>query len=212
MGVAVGWYELVGQPQVGKTTLAALLAKHFQDVLWVWGAQEVSEGILAEVGLEPACQLVVTTVSQAFEVIKEVGKNVDLAVLDSLAGLSPDHPQATRIAPDVARNIFIPEVPVLVVNQVRYPAPPGGVRWASLVSRRELAMFRDRPALLSQLIPDEEERWLLWYPGSAPAFRKLEDRDQIWFPESEVVYGRNTAQLGRPSRRPSGSGGRAWLL
>lgn len=176
-----GWYELVGDPQAGKTTLAALLAREIGYTLWLTTAQELSEPILQRVN--PSCDVyLVEKVGEAFGIAREAQGDVDFVVVDSLASLRPDHPGARNVAGDVTCLLFTPTVPILVVNQDRHPAPPGGARWVAVASRRRLTLYRQQPFLASYL---DDGRWLTWW--GSPKLGGLTEREKLFVGE-EVMY------------------------
>jgi len=188
-----GWHELVGDPGSGKTTLAALLAKEIGYTLWLTTPQELSEPVLR--WINPNCYVCpVEKVSEAFKIAREAQGSVDFIVLDSLASLKPDHPDARNIAQDVTRHLFTPTVPILVINQDRHPVPPGGARWVSVSSRRRLTLYRQRPLLVAYL---DDGRWLTWW--EQPKLGDLTDREKLFVSE-EVVH--EVFRVSRIERRP----------
>jgi len=204
------FYELTGEPSAGKTTLATLISKEFERVAWVVASLEDSPTVWSALQYQPAKAISVRRVDVAFHALRTLQESnmFDLLVLDSLAGLGPEHSGAHTIAADVRRNWFKPSMPILIINQDRLPAPVGGVFWASTVERRRLRLVRRRPALYSQLVGDRKNRWLVWWSPGQPEFRRLEDDDWLWLPRSlrkEGVYGSGPdCQRGR-GRQP-------WIL
>ena len=178
-----GWYELRGEEQVGKTTLAIMIAKEYGSVLWLSAPQEDPAILLAVLDWEPTLTRVVSRVDVLFAAARAAQEHVDLIVIDSLAGMAPSHPDANNIAPDVRRSWFEPSIPILVINQDRHPAPPGGAFWRGVVNTRSLLQFRRRPALYSRLWPDEKKRWLVWW--QEPVLRVAEEDDLLWIGDED---------------------------
>ena len=181
-----GWHELSGDMGAGKTTLAVLAAREYERVLWISAPQEYSPTIFEALDYEPYALWSVGLVRIAFEAVYQAQGDVDLVVIDSLAGLGPTHSQARTIAADVRRAWFEPDIPILVVNQDRYPAPPGGTWWRScLAGSQTLVKYRDRPFLMSQLVPDG--RWFIW--KDKPELRGLSrEEEELWFPKEGEFY------------------------
>lgn len=198
------WYELVGVSGSGKTTLATLACQKYEATLWLAAPQEEPQGIFDAVGHWPSEVNEVRKVAVAFAFMKEAQHDFDLIVLDSLAGLEPTHPSASRIAPDVRKGWFgNPACPILVTNQLRHPHPPGGATWRAVVKTKRLALYRRRPCLLSRL----DDRWLVWWPGGKPELRTLSYKEELFVDDSRKRDGSiDTPEAGAvPARR-------SWLL
>jgi hypothetical protein len=116
-----------------------------QRVGWVVAPQDQSEQVWARLGWEPSVALKAETVGMAFQMLKTLQDVYDLVVLDSLAGLAPDHPEAHNIAPYVRRALYAPKVPHLIINQDRHPCPPGGMLWRCLCSPQQLELVQETP-------------------------------------------------------------------
>lgn len=177
-----GYYELVGGPQVGKTTAACLLARMHGAALFLGTPEEESPTIYEATGVGLA--VYVRTVADFFEIVGMTEPGV-LVVLDSLATLKPDHPGSKQIAGSINRHIVMPPpCPVLVVNQERFPIEIGGVLWrASRSGVFRLIKYRERPFLLSHLWPTS--LYLIW--KDKPGLRALSDEERkTWLPD--VAY------------------------
>jgi len=139
-----GWYEIVDvQPDAGAVQFAAQWAARYPLVLWISTPAKIDDWSIVAPLLQGHCTsalLQIEKVSVAMAVIRDVQTCSDCVVLDDLATLLPDHPSATRIAPDVRRCIagWTPQIPILVVNQWRRPAPPGGAQWRAALKKRWL--------------------------------------------------------------------------
>lgn len=182
-----GYYELLGGPQVGKTTVACLLARSKRvggSSIFITTPEEYSPLIYEATGVD--WTIPIRTVARFFELVRMTEPGV-FVVLDSLATLQPDHPASKQIARSVNRHIVVePPCPVLVVNQEKYPVGVGGVFWrANLQGRFSLVKYRDRPFLLSKLTPTE--LFLIWKQGESPELRILTDEERkTWLPD--VAY------------------------
>lgn len=176
-----GFYQLVGGPQSGKTTLASLLARKHRAKVWITTESEFSPAIWQAIGWKPQVVLRAERVAEAFEMIKEVQGVSPMVVLDSLAALRPTSEHTNRIAYEVTCKLFVPKVKVLVINQDRKPYPPGGKRWHRLARTYRLLNYRLQPALYSKLVGTGQ--WLVWWKGKQPQLRGLEERDRVWLPE-----------------------------
>lgn len=176
-----GYYELLGGPQVGKTTASCLLAQMYEASIFITTPEEYSPTILEVIGVDFVVP--VETVASFFEIVKMAESGVFI-VLDSLATLRPDHPASKQIAGSINRHIVMPPpCPVLVVNQERYPVAIGGLLWrASRSGVFRLVKYRDRPFLLSKLTP--AELWLVWKQDESPELRVLTDEERkTWLPD-----------------------------
>lgn len=177
-----GWYQILGEPASGKTLLATLLSRG-KRVAWVVTAQEHSPGLWRTINYEPSALVMLETVSAAFDVMRQIQSSVDMVVLDSLASLST---RTAIISTDITTNYFVPRIPVLVINQLRYPRSPGGYKWHNAVLTIRLRLVRRRPALYSRV--GLTQYWLIWWPDKGPQIRKLELEDYCWLPVKGVDY------------------------
>ena len=192
-----GLYELVGDENGTGTALAALIARRVKGpVYWLTSTADYAPAIFNLLDWWPTGQLYQgSRVAPAFEFMRAVDRAgvADLIVLDSLAGLHGTHPQAQTIANDVKRGVagWEPQTPVLVVNQARVPAPPGGVHWRARVNSRELIPLHSTPII--SLLADYTfvNPWfLVWHPGRQPEFRPLEQVEEwtSFFPDGVPGY------------------------
>lgn len=179
-----GYYELVGGPQVGKTTVACLLARRHESSIFITTHEEDSPTIYEATGVD--WTIPIQTVADFFEIVRMAEPGVFI-ILDSLATLTPDHPASKQIAGSISRHIVVsPPCPVLILNQERYPISVGGVFWrANLRGRFRLVKHRQHPLLLSRLGPTA--LWLIWKQGERPELRLLLDEERkTWLPD--VAY------------------------
>ena len=171
-----GFYQILGEPASGKTLLATLLSKG-KRVAWVVTAQEHSPGLWETLEYRPSALVMLETVSAAFDSMCQLQSSVDMIVLDSLASLLT---RSSIISTDITANFFLPRVPVLVINQNRYPRAPGGYKWHNSVITIRLRLLRRRRALYSRI--GLTQYWLIWWPDVGPQIRKLEVGDYCWLP------------------------------
>jgi len=175
-------FEIYGDSGAGKTTFAIWLAKQVE-AAWIVAPQESPQGLWSELDYQPVVALEPRCVSEAFEMAEVVSGAVQLVILDSLGGLTPDHPDGRTIGLDVAHALsgLNLKAPMLATNQDRHPARPGGSRWKNQAHSCHLVSVRDAPALYSFFQSGPE--WLVWWPGDELDIRLLNDQDQIWVPE-----------------------------
>ncbi len=171
-----GFYQILGEHACGKTLLATLLSRD-KKVAWVVTAQEHSPGLWQTLDYHPSALVMLESVSAAFDTMCQLQASVDMIVLDSLASLST---RTSIMSTDITANFFLPRVPILVINQVRYPKPPGGYKWHNSVITIRLKLIRRRPALYSKI--GLTNYWLIWWPDIGPQIRKLETEDHCWLP------------------------------
>ncbi len=176
-----GFYQILGEPACGKTLLATLLSKD-KRVAWVVTAQEHSPGLWETLGYYPTALIMIETVSAAFDAMQQLQVSVDMIVLDSLASLLT---RSSIISTDITANFFMPRVPVLVINQIRYPRAPGGYKWHNSVITIRLRLLRRRPALYTRI--GLTQYWLIWWPDIGPQIRKLETEDYCWLPRGALT-------------------------
>ena len=184
-----GYYELVGSPASGKTTVALLLAvsKFYSGrAIFVTTQEEYSPQVTEVItGLAmPEWLVTLGKVSEFFELV-DLMRPGQLLILDSLTTLRSDHPGRMEIASSVNRHWVRPRCPVLVINQERYPVPQGGTLWrSSLAGQFTLIKHRDRPFLMSELQPIG--LWLTWMDGM-PILRVLSrEEEKLWI--KGVIY------------------------
>lgn len=156
-----GWHEVrEDDPMAGGALLAAIVAMQYENVVWLQSPQ-ASISIINVLDWSPTHIFQVDRIDHMFSVVSEVHRCVDLVVVDNLAQFAPKHPQNVQISSDVERYWFAPECPVIVLNQVRHPLPPGGAYWRSMLrTKQTLSSTMYYPDLYSQLCPDG--RWLVW--------------------------------------------------
>lgn len=156
-----GWHEVrESGPMAGGALLAAMVARTFENVVWVQSPQS-EMGIFNLLGWSPEHTFFVERIDQMLLMLAGIHDFSDLIVVDNLAQFSPAHPQNVQIAGDVERHWFAPACPVIVVNQNRVPFPPGGAYWRSMLrTKQTLSSLEHYPDLYSQLCPDG--RWLVW--------------------------------------------------
>lgn len=217
-----GLYELVETGDgTAATLVAAMIAKEAGHALWVSSPDAYAPALYAAVQLSVSAGYQCARVSVALDAIKvaESLEACNLAVVDNLAGLHGDHPGARTIAADVKRAImgWSPRIPVLVVNNWREPAPPGGVYWRGRANARTLDVLRQEP-LIAHLADFQEgcpPLFLVWYPNYRPELRPLKSVEwRYFFPDGIPGWGVHF-QSGRPAtvtptgQRPSL---RPWLI
>lgn len=166
-----GWHEVrLADPLAGGELLAALVAMQYDNIVWIQSPQ-AAINIFNLIDWSPRHIFCVDRIDYMFSVAKQVHEYTDLVVVDNLAQFSPAHPQNVLIAGDIKRNWFMPKCPILVLNQVRVPYPPGGSFWRThLRTKQTLSSVETYPDLCSQLCPDG--RWLIWErsKGGCPRF------------------------------------------
>jgi hypothetical protein len=173
---------------VGKTTVGLLLAVSKRvggRGLLLTTSVEYSPDLVERIG-EWRQGWICETVEAFFAIVAEAERG-DFIILDSLATLASDHPNAKQVAPSVRRHyVAEPECPVLVINQERWPASSGGQRWRTgLKGRFSLVKIREQPFLISKLEP--AGLYLIWQNGK-PELRVLTDEEcRLWLPR--VMYG-----------------------
>lgn len=179
-----GLNQLVGEPAVGKTTLALLASQQYQAPLIL-----VSEPLGRLASLAPKHRVVqVQSIVVAFELIYQVqeGQAADMVVLDDLASLVPSHPKAQWIVSTLREAMAgkVWTLPILIVNQARYPRVPGGSLFQSLLKQKiELCRvgtgMRD---LVSKIYVDRQllEKVLVWpWSEQLPTVRCLTDSEKL---------------------------------
>ncbi len=188
-----GLYELVGNGE-DATLVAAIIAQRIGGAcLWIRSPETRDPRSFEKIfNWSPSVCLEAEIVGAAFQAVRDLSPVYDMIVLDSLAGLRGDHPGARNVAQYVTRAIrgLRPTIPVLVTNQHREPAPPGGMWWRETVVSRSLLFVRhNAPPFMSWLMGTNQ--WMVWYADSVPELRCLSPS------ERKLVQGREGGALGR---------------
>lgn len=172
--------QIVGPPACGKTLLATLMAMKHDRVYWLTASQEFTPGLWDTLNWWPDLLSVVDELEYAFFLMRKCDGVAGCIVLDSLAALRSvyTHKQ-TVVTYDM---LFENTVPVIVVNQARYPRAPGGSVWHNIARTYNLALYRRRPALYTYV---NGSLWLVWWPDEQPALRSLQAEDLDWLPRKE---------------------------
>lgn len=182
--VRKGLNQLIGEPAVGKTTLALLTAQQYEAPLIL-----VSEHLGHLTSLAPVSRVVqVHSVVVAFELMYQMQEDraADMIVLDDLASLVPSHPEGQQITKALGGVLAgkVWTVPILVINQERHPRPPGGSLFRSLL-RQRIELVRIRPGmrdLVSELHVDGKrlEEVLIWpWSEELPVVRCLSGSERL---------------------------------
>ncbi len=170
-----GLFELIGNGDDATLVTAIIAQRCGGDCLWIRSPESRDPRTFEQIfNWMPSLCLEAEIVGAAFQAIRDLSPVYDMIVLDSLAGLRGDHPGARNIAQYVTRALggLRPTIPVLVTNQHRVPAPPGGIWWReAVISSQSLISVRNRPPLMSQLA--DSDKWLVWYPHGKPRLRSL---------------------------------------
>lgn len=185
-----GFHQLTGPASCGKTTYAILQSVGRDRVGWVGAPLDDPMFLFSTLGWQPDIFVEAGRVSDAFWAMRDMQRVADFIVLDSLAALMPDHPQSPQIARDVERAWFRPSVPILIINQQRYPAAPGGSLWqGALTSARRMISICQYPLVTWIGAPFEV---LIWAPGGGPIINPLSEMCLIWhvdrFAERQGVF------------------------
>jgi hypothetical protein len=212
----------VGDENGTGTALAVLIARQVEGaVVWLTDPNSLNPAIFNRLGWYPVNLYQVDMVAAGLEAVRglDLSGEAALIVLDSLAGLRGTHPQARTIANDVNRGIagWEPQTPVLVVNQQRDPAPPGGVRWRRRANSRTLIPLLDRPiiSLFQEHVAGVPPWFLVWYPKYRPEFRPLRRREwRLFFPDGLPGYQVSWPEDGSMALAPIGLKERVrpWLV
>jgi hypothetical protein len=223
LNLTPGLYELIETGDgTAATLVAAMIAKEALDPYWISSPQADAPEILRLAGCNPWYE-VVSRAYVALTAVRGVDEacpgEFDLFVIDCLADMRGTHPEARTIAADVKRAVigWKPAVPVLVVNNWREPAPPGGVYWRGRVNTRVLDVLREEP-LIAHLDDFQEgcpPLFLVWYPNYRPELRPLKPIEWRYFFPDGVPGWEVHFQLDRPATvTPTGQRQRraAWLI
>lgn len=169
-----GYYELVIDPDYAGLMLATLIAERAENPFWIVSVPMIDDVRAVWGRLDRWPAFAVDHVNVAFGAIQELRPDIDLVVIYDLASLLPDHSASRYIARSVKRAIagWEPEIPVLVLNQHRHPAPPGGVYWRTRCrSRRLRTLYNEWGLTLAHL--EGGDRFVIEYPYIAAQFRAL---------------------------------------
>lgn len=219
-----GLYEIVATDDGAAGTLLALLiakASGLHDVCWITSYDDYAPSLFSAALYTPRHLYETAQARYALETAKGMDRSsgADLVVIDSLAGMRGVHPEARTIAADVKRAIigWEPSIPVLVVNQWRYPAPPGGVYWRGRVSSRTIDVLRQEPmiAYLDDFQPGCPPRFLVWYPSYRPELRPLRSVEWRYFFPAGMPGWSVDFQPGRPATvipTDQSPGRRPWIV
>jgi hypothetical protein len=169
-------------------------------VAWISSPPDDPFGIFDALDYKPDIFIEVLRIGSAFDTMKVLQvKFADFIILDSLAGLMPDHPDGKEIARDLERSWFMPSVPILIINQERYPLAPGGSLWRSaLQSHRHMKRLCECP-LISWLSKPYET--FTWARGGGPIIKGLSVAEAAFY--ASIAANRVFVQK-RPSLRAGG--------
>jgi hypothetical protein len=174
-----GFHQIEGDPQSGKTTYAILQAVGRERVAWVGAPLDDPFGLFNSLDFQPDIFIEAPRIGSAFDTLKMLQGHADFIILDSLAGLMPDHPHGRNIARDVERLWFTPTIPILIINQRRYPVAPGGSLWrGALQSNRHMIRLCECP-LVSWISKPYET--LTWGPGAGPIIKGLSEVEAAYY-------------------------------
>jgi hypothetical protein len=167
-----GYYELVIDPGPAGLLLAMLISRQAERPFWFVSMPMLDDVRMALGSFSLWPMYAANHVRVVFGMIQECQPGAsDLVVVCDLETLLPDHRSSRYIAKSVQRAIagWEPEMPVLVLNQHRHPAPPGGVYWRTRCrSRRLRTLYNDYGLTLAHL--EGGDRFVMAGPGREPAF------------------------------------------
>jgi hypothetical protein len=222
LNMTPGLFELVGTGDgTAATLLAAVIAKEARDPYWIASPHGGEPALIQAAGCNPWYE----GEDRAYYAllgarsIADLGPH-DLVVIDCLADMRGVHPEARTIAADVKRAImgWEPTIPILVVNNWRNPAPPGGVYWRGRANSRRLIALREEPliALLDDFQEGHAPLFLVWYPpfNFGPTLRPLLSIEWLYFfpdgvPGWQVFKESGRLAISSTGQRP---GRRPWLI
>ena len=185
-----GFYELVCDPGPAGLMLATMITERADYPLWIVSVPMADDvkSVWGDLSRYPGHA--VDRVGVAFWAIKEAGSFYDLIVLCDLASLLPDHSASRHIARSVRRAVsgWTPACPVLVLNQYRHPAPPGGIFWRQVgVSRLLQTLYNDWGFTLAHL--EGSRCFVVKYPTYKVEYRPLYRVEQYLVEGVELAEG-----------------------
>lgn len=170
------WYQILGEPMAGKTLLAAVLTQAVRTA-WVVAPQEENRSLWAAICYAPDLVLEVETLPDAFEALRMLHDSgcFDALVLDSVASFEPGYGRRW-VAKSIKEGWFRTRLPIYLINQLRYPKPPGGVFLHSSTRLLHLRLLRRRPFHYAFIGKD----WLIWNYRDQPRVSCLTETDRLW--------------------------------
>lgn len=167
-----GYYELICDPGPAGLMLATMIAEQAENPFWFVSIPMIDDVRAALGSLSRWPTYAVDHVKVVFGTIQECKAQFDLVVICDLTTLLPDHSASNHIARSIQRAIagWEPQMPVLVLNQYRYPAPPGGVYWRTRRRSRRLRTLHDDQGFTLAHLQDSGGRFVMKGPGRPTEF------------------------------------------